>query len=47
VTNWISLKVGLEREIGVTEIVGSPRLTSTLAYRIKKLSVRKTHFELS
>jgi len=47
VTNWISLKVGLEREIGVTEIVESPGLTSTLGYRIKKLRIRKTHFELS
>jgi hypothetical protein len=47
VTNWISLKAGLEREIRVTEISGSPGLSSTLEYRTKKLRIRKSHFKLS
>ena len=46
-TNWISLKAGLEREIGVTEMSGSLGLPSTLAYPIKKLRIRKSHFKLS
>jgi hypothetical protein len=47
VTNWISLKAGIEGEIGVTEMLGSLGLPSTLAYRIKKLRIRKSHFKLS
>ena len=46
-TNWISLKAGLEREIGVTESSGSLGLHSTLEYRVKKLKIRKSHFKLS
>jgi hypothetical protein len=46
VTNWISLKAGLEREIGVTEISGSLGLPLSLVYRIKKLRIRKRRFKL-
>jgi hypothetical protein len=47
VTNWIWLRTGLERKIGVTESSGSPGLRSTLEYSVMELRIRKSHFKLS